>query len=115
MASSVMAVSNETSSSMTRSTKDGRTLQYTMSVVQQPERARACGAGAKCKMHSLVFSPSRADNITASADRRPVDPPPIVDLQIFEGTGEDKKDTTFSHQANCFLYTTLEHARPINQ
>lgn len=51
----------------------------------------------------------------ASADRRPVDPPPIVDLQIWEGTGEDKKDVTFSHQANFFLYTTLEPARPMNQ
>ncbi|KAL9124752.1 MAG: hypothetical protein Q9217_005948 [Psora testacea] len=93
-----MTVSHETLSSMTRTTRDGRQLLYRMKVVQQPERARACGAGAK-----------------SSADRRPVDPPPIVELRILEGEGEEKKDVTFSHNANFFLYTTLEHARPMNQ
>lgn len=67
-----------------------------MSVIQQPERARACGSGAK-----------------SSADRRPVDPPPVVELRIFEG--EAKNDITFSYNANFFLYTTLENARPIAQ
>lgn len=49
----------------------------------------------------------------ASADRRPVDPPPVVELRILEGDG--KNDITFSHNANFFLYTTLESARPIAQ
>lgn len=53
--------------------------------------------------------------MVASADRRPVDPPPIVDLRIYEVYGDEKKDITFSHQANFFLYTTLEHARPMAQ
>ena len=35
--------------SLTRVTKEGRTLTYFMTVIQQPERARACGSGAKCK------------------------------------------------------------------
>lgn len=47
----------------------------------------------------------------ASADRRPVDPPPVVELRILEG--DAKTDITFSHNANFFLYTTLESARPI--
>ena len=51
--------------------------------------------------------------MTASADRRPVDPPPVVELKIFEGEGEAKTDITFSHNANFFLFTTLENARPI--
>ena len=51
----------------------------------------------------------------ASADRRPVDPPPIVDLRVFEVYGDEKKDITCDHQVNFFLYTTLEHARPMNQ
>lgn len=50
---------------------------------------------------------------TASADRRPVDPPPVVELRIFEG--EAKNEITFSYNANFFLYTTLENARPIAQ
>jgi len=53
------------------------------------------------------------DNHVASADRRPVDPPPVVQLRIFEG--EAKTDITFSYNANFFLYTTLESARQIAQ
>ncbi|KAL8748013.1 MAG: hypothetical protein Q9190_000163 [Brigantiaea leucoxantha] len=93
---SIMAVNNEKESSMTRVTKEGKRLTYEMVVMQQPERARACGSGAK-----------------SSADRRPVDPPPVVQLRIFEG--EERKDITFSYNANFFLFTTLESARPIAQ
>ena len=46
---SVIQVSNETKASFTRSTKDGRTLTYELQVLQQPQRARACGSGAKCR------------------------------------------------------------------
>lgn len=77
-------------------TKEGRQLTYELVVIQQPERARACGSGAK-----------------SSADRRPVDPPPVVELRIYEG--ESKQDITFSYMANFFLYITLENARPIAQ
>jgi Velvet factor len=42
-----------------------------------------------------------------------VDPPPVVQLQIFEG--DARNDITFSHNANFFLYATLEAARPIAQ
>lgn len=45
----ILAVDNETKSTMTRATKDGRQLTYEMNVLQQPMRARACGAGAKCR------------------------------------------------------------------
>ena len=38
-----------------------------------------------------------------------------MDLRIFEVSGEEKKEITFDHHANFFLYTTLEHARPMNQ
>lgn len=52
--------------------------------------------------------------IVASADRRPVDPPPVVELRIFEGhtwQEAESKDITFLYNANFFLYATLEHAR----
>lgn len=39
---------NETEHTMTRETREGKTITYKLSVMQQPERARACGAGAKC-------------------------------------------------------------------
>ncbi|KAK3321053.1 velvet factor-domain-containing protein, partial [Cercophora scortea] len=82
-----------------RYTKGGRRLWYCLKVIQQPERARACGSGPK-----------------SSADRRPVDPPPVVELRIYEGqTWEiaQDKDITFVYNANFFLYATLEHARAI--
>lgn len=49
----------------------------------------------------------------ASADRRPVDPPPVVELRIFSLNGAEKEDITFSYSANFFLFATLEVARPM--
>jgi hypothetical protein len=89
---STIAVSNETKSSSVRTTKDGRTIRYNLQVIQQPERARACGSGAK-----------------SSADRRPVDPPPIVELRVFE----NDQEITFAYNANFFLHASLENARTI--
>ncbi|KAK4216244.1 velvet factor-domain-containing protein [Rhypophila decipiens] len=82
---------------ISRYTKGGRRLWYCLRVIQQPERARACGSGPK-----------------SSADRRPVDPPPVVELRIYEGQTWEQaqdKDITFVYGANFFLYATLEHAR----
>ncbi|KAB8292306.1 hypothetical protein EYC80_008048 [Monilinia laxa] len=84
---------------ITRTTKGGRKLKYTLTVIQQPERARACGSGAK-----------------SSADRRPVDPPPVVQLRIHDETEpRQEKEITFHYNANFFLFATLEVARPIAQ
>ncbi|KAL9016692.1 MAG: hypothetical protein Q9185_005971 [Variospora sp. 1 TL-2023] len=91
-----MQVEHESSNTLKRVTKEGKQLTYELVVMQQPERARACGSGAK-----------------SSADRRPVDPPPVVQLRIFEG--EEKTDITYNYNANFFLFTTLESARPIAQ
>ncbi|KAE8350510.1 velvet factor-domain-containing protein [Aspergillus coremiiformis] len=88
---------NETESSVSRITREGKKLTYKLNVMQQPERARACGAGAK-----------------SSADRRPVDPPPVVELRVYESDPNDdlhKTDITFAYNANFFLFATLEAAR----
>jgi hypothetical protein len=50
----------------------------------------------------------------ASADRRPVDPPPIVELRIYEGANAEN-EITFSYNANFFLFATLENARHLAQ
>ncbi|GIZ46791.1 hypothetical protein CKM354_000990300 [Cercospora kikuchii] len=93
----IIPVDNETKSSISRTTAEGRVLTYEMTVLQQPVRARACGQGAK-----------------SSADRRPVDLPPIVELRIYEGSGRERADDiTFTMHANYFLFATLEAARPI--
>ncbi len=89
---STISVSNETKSTFVRTTKDGRQIRYSMQVIQQPARARACGSGAK-----------------SSADRRPVDPPPIVELRVFE----NDQEITFAYNANFFLHASLETARTI--
>lgn len=94
----VLAVSNETTASVTRTIKDGRKITYQLNVVQQPERARACGQGAK-----------------SSTDRRPIDPPPILDLRIFEGEGPNTVDITVSYKASFFVWASLEQARNIAQ
>ena len=89
MATRDMPVANEGESTSSRVTKEGKKITYSLHVIQQPERARACGSGAK-----------------SSADRRPVDPPPIVELRIFEGEGANKTDITFAYNANFFLFGT---------
>lgn len=95
MVSPTIAVGHPEPVIVDRMTRGGRHLWYHLEVIQQPERARACGAGPK-----------------SSADRRPVDPPPVVELRIFEGpTIEHAKDITFTYNANFFLFATLEHAR----
>ncbi|KAJ5291310.1 Velvet factor [Penicillium angulare] len=95
----MMAPHNETDSMTSRITREGKQITYRLTVMQQPERARACGAGAK-----------------SSADRRPVDPPPVVELRIFEsepGPDQPQTDITFAYNANFFLYATLDTARPV--
>lgn len=91
----IIQVNNETTSSSSRITKEGKKITYKMTIIQQPERARACGSGAK-----------------SSADRRPVDPPPIVELRVFEGPNAEE-DVTFSYAANFFLFAHLSNARNI--
>ncbi|KAH8178334.1 velvet factor domain-containing protein [Sarocladium implicatum] len=80
-----------------RVTREKRSLWYQLSVLQQPERARACGAGSK-----------------AHSDRRPVDPPPVVELRVIEGeTVKAGKDITFDYNANFLLFASLENSRPV--
>ncbi|ORY10590.1 velvet factor-domain-containing protein [Clohesyomyces aquaticus] len=96
VSSNHIPVANEINSQSSRITKEGRRISYALQVIQQPERARACGSGAK-----------------SSADRRPVDPPPIVELRVYEGEGPNKQEITFAYNANFFLFATLENARVI--
>lgn len=49
---------------VTRVTKEGRKLTYRLTVIQQPERARACGSGAKCKRRISI---NRAALLTMSS------------------------------------------------
>ena len=105
---------NETFAEYSRQTVDGRTLTYKLHVMQQPERARACGAGAKCKQRN--FSKGHLLTFTASADRRPVDPPPVVKLQVFQATADGRLlDITQSHDASFVMYASLAMARKIAQ
>jgi hypothetical protein len=94
----IIPVSNETHASSSRITREGRKITYRAHVIQQPVRARACGSGAK-----------------SCADRRPVDPPPIIELRIFEGNAGEETDITQKFNANFFIFATLENARPIAQ
>lgn len=43
---------NEVISTMTRATVGGRKLAYRLRIIQQPARARACGAGPRCMLFS---------------------------------------------------------------
>ena len=86
----MIEVTNETQAVFHRMTKSGRHLTYVLKVVQPPERARACGSGDK-----------------AGNDRRPVDPPPVVSLQI----SQNGVDITNSYESSFMCFVGLEHAR----
>ncbi|KAF6824888.1 sexual development activator [Colletotrichum musicola] len=88
---------SETTTLLDRPTRGGHQFFYDLTVLQQPERARACGSGSK-----------------SAADRRPVDPPPVVQLKVGKGASrEDKKDVTMAYNSNFFLYAELSPARPL--
>lgn len=109
----IIPVNNETNATSSRITRNGKQITYCMKVLQQPERARACGSGAKCMFFVIVhLLPLILTSITASADRRPVDPPPIVELRVFEGPNKEN-DITLTYRANFFLFATLDNARYI--
>ncbi|RMD40849.1 hypothetical protein DV735_g4261, partial [Chaetothyriales sp. CBS 134920] len=82
---------NEGTNEYLRDTVDNRRLKYVLNILQQPQKARACGT---------------------SNDRRPVDPPPVIQLKVFDIT-KDEKDVTMSYESSFMLYTSLEVARPI--
>jgi hypothetical protein len=46
---------NETMSEFSRYTVDGRRLTYRLNVVQQPEKARACGSGPRCRCMFIPY------------------------------------------------------------
>lgn len=46
----MVEVENEEVVSMTRLMCNGRKVRYDLKVLQHPERARACGAGARCEL-----------------------------------------------------------------
>lgn len=49
--------------------------------------------------------------MVASADRRPVDPPPVVQLNIYDI--DTAEDITMTYDSAFMLYASLENARPI--
>lgn len=104
---------NETVARAERATVDKRRITYELVVIQQPVRARACGSGPRCMQSSPFGSKSPANSVTASADRRPIDPPPVVQLRVFEGEKGQEREFTMSYDATFVLYASLELGRPI--
>lgn len=114
LASKDAARSNEDTpnvQTLERKTKDGRTLFYQLKVLQEPECARACGAGSKGRTHlKMLRCFSVLTPGLANSDRRPVDPPPVVEIRVYEGSVDDENDITFDYNAHFFLYASLEQA-----
>ncbi len=61
-----MALNEKTHVVHQRFTKAGGHLWYRLEVIQQPERARACGSGPKCWfcLHLIVYRASLADSVS---------------------------------------------------
>lgn len=54
--------------------------EYELIVRQEPKQARMCGVGGKQSSAPQASSPSHS----IAADRRPIDPPPIVQLRVVD-------------------------------
>jgi hypothetical protein len=54
--------------------------EYELTVRQEPKQARMCGVGGK----STAFIPSHTSSNPRLADRRPIDPPPIIQLRVID-------------------------------
>ncbi|KAI5288764.1 velvet protein [Ascosphaera aggregata] len=77
--------------------ESGNIISYALKIIQQPYQARACGFGSK-----------------SAADRRPVDPPPVVELHIYSqfASNAPSIEVTANHNTNFFLYAQLETEHP---
>lgn len=106
---------------------------YELNMRQQPLQARMWRDGEKCKCLFGYFAVERMENgvlISCIADRRPIDPPPIVQLQVLDNdeplsgsvgdkgkTGKrSKKDVggmNFMHSKPIFVLLVLGDTSPI--
>ncbi|KAJ5555895.1 sexual development activator VeA [Penicillium frequentans] len=80
-----------------------RLVTYQLRVIQQPERARACGF----RKSGCIIS----DIHGAFADHRFIDPPPVVQfraVETFPCLSASENDVTSNYQSQFFLLNTIE-------
>ncbi|CAG8434787.1 11745_t:CDS:2 [Ambispora gerdemannii] len=70
--------------------REGRhEIDYELILRQQPKQSRMCGIGEK-------------------ADRRPIDPPPIIQLKVYDGSiSQTEKSNSFLQNPYFFMYASL--------
>ena len=78
-----------------RTTVGNRDLSYIIKIIQQPQLARTGQSGEETK------------------DRKPVDPPPILSLRIFEHKEGIQEDITLSYDGFFITYASLEDLQQV--
>ncbi|PMD38023.1 hypothetical protein L207DRAFT_376881, partial [Hyaloscypha variabilis F] len=76
----------------TRTAAGNRELTFRIRIIQQPQLAKACGSG------TILISP------------KPVDPPPVIGLVIFENRGGIEEDITSSYSGSLIAVANLDTA-----
>lgn len=69
---------------------------YELVVRQEPKQARMCGVGGKGQCHSEHFLLAVITDFSSLADRRPIDPPPIVQLRVIDPATKSGVNATAS-------------------
>ncbi|EIM80230.1 uncharacterized protein STEHIDRAFT_68625 [Stereum hirsutum FP-91666 SS1] len=73
--------------------------EYDLSVRQQPKQARMCGVGGMSS-HFLRNIISCSPTSITTADRRPIDPPPIVQLRVIDHNRRSNKSSSNNPNPN---------------
>ena len=101
--------------------------EYELTVRQEPKQARMCGVGGKglfaspSSPHHLIrpkipsFLPHRTpfSQLSFLADRRPIDPPPIVQLRVIDNSV--RRPNSSSSRASSPGMFPSPHVHPILQ
>ncbi|KAJ2184817.1 hypothetical protein EV181_004179, partial [Coemansia sp. RSA 532] len=92
-----------------QSVSNRRQIEHRLVLRQEPNRSRMCGIGEKDTTPPPATIPTLAVGPVLAPDRRPVDPPPIIQLHVSDPTTSNNR--VYLHNPYYFMYATLMDER----
>jgi len=90
---------------------------YELVMRQEPKQARMCGVGGKGALRRSLLRIDDGSNASLTADRRPIDPPPIVQLRVIDpaaqqAAGVRRRDSSAVSDPSSPALSSSSTARP---